>query len=95
MAYRSSVPGLTNYSPSYVVLGRPLRLPIDCMYKTRQTELFLTSRGSLFRTKTQMQKAHQLLGSKLDLGKTRQKLFYNFCAFGPMYIEGKQVLVFF
>ena len=38
MAYRSSVHAVTKYSPTYVIFGTPLKLPIDCMYETRHTE---------------------------------------------------------
>ena len=42
MANRLSNHTVTKYSLMYLVLGIPLRLPIDCMHETRHKELFPT-----------------------------------------------------
>ena len=58
MAYGSSVRTVTKYSPAYVIFGTPLKLPIDCMYETRHTELNLTPSDFIFKTRRELQKAH-------------------------------------
>ena len=96
MAYRSSVHAVTNYSPAYVIFGTPLKLPIDCMYETRYTELNRTPSDFIFKTRRELQKAHHQIRNKMEVEQTRQKTHYDYRrAYGLTYKEGHQVLVFF
>ena len=50
MAYRSTLHTVSKYNPNYLVLGTPLRLPIDFMYETPHTEIF-TPRSYVYHLK--------------------------------------------
>ena len=95
LAYCSSIHAVTKHSPNYLVMGTTLRLPIDCMYETRHTELFPTPSDFIYNTKRELQKAHHLVRSHMELEQTRQKTYYDYRAYGPVYHVGEQVLIFF
>ena len=42
MTYRSSILSVTKYSPFYLFFGQSCALPIDCMYQTKQTNIYPT-----------------------------------------------------
>ena len=95
MAYRSSIHAVTKHSPNNLVMGTPLRLPIDCMYETRHTEIFPNPSDFIYNTKRELQKAHHLMRSHMELEQTLQKTYYDYRAYGPVYHVGEQVLIFF
>ena len=78
MAYHSSVHAVTKYNPSYVVPGTLLRLPIVCMYETRQTKLFPKPSDSLFNTKRETQRAHHLVRAEIEAEQTCHKMFNDY-----------------
>ena len=67
------------------MLGATLRLPIDCIYLTRSTKIYPTTSDSIFSTK-KLQKAHNLKRNYMKL-----KTYYNNCAYGLTYVEGKKL----
>ena len=85
MAYRYTVHTVTKFSPSYMVLGTPLRLPIDCMYEAPHTELFQTPSDSIFNKMRETQRAHHLRGAEMEVEQTRQKTQTEYHAYGPTY----------
>ena len=93
--YRSSVHAVTKYSPAYVIFGTPLKLPIDNMYETRQTESNPTPSDLIFKTRRELHKAHHQIRIHMEVEQTRQKTYYDYRAYGPTYKEGQQVFVFF
>ena len=95
MAHRSSVYAVTKHCPAYEVIGTPMILPNECMYQTRHSELFPTSSDFAFNTLRALQIAQHFVSDGLEVEKTRQKTYYDYCSYGLSYNEGEQVLVFF
>ena len=95
MAYRTSVHAVTKNIPAYVIFETPLKLPVDCMYKTRHTESYPTPTDVIFYTRRDLQKAHPWIRIQMEVELTRQKTYYDYHAYRSSYREGHQVLVFF
>ena len=74
MAYRSSFHSVTKYSPHIVALETPLRLPFDCKYETRHTELHPTQGDLIFNTKRQK----QTVRAEIDVEQTRRETDYDY-----------------
>ena len=77
MSYRSSNHSVTRYSPTFVVLGFPLPLPIDCIESTSQTTLYATPSDYVFTMKQKQQETHQLMRGYMDVKQERQKSYYD------------------
>ena len=73
----------------------PSRLPHDCMYETRQTELFPTASDFMFITKREMQRAYHLVRAELEVEHNCLETHYNYRDYGPTYNKRQQVFVFF
>ena len=85
MAYQSSIHCLTKYSPTYVVLGFPLSLPIDCIYSTPQTAIYATPSDYNYSTKHKLQETHQLMRESVNVEQECQKTYYDRSKYGPNY----------
>ena len=94
MAYRSSVRTVTKYSPYYLPFGAPCALPIGCMYKTLQTQVFATPSDYVDNLKKELQLCHELVRLKMEVEQQRQKTYYNRKQFRPKYQTVDQVLLF-
>ena len=95
MAYRFSALTVTKFSPSNVVLRTNLGLAIESMYKTRHAELFPTPGVFIFNTKTGILRENHLVRAEMEVEHSRQKTYYEYCAYGPTYNEGEEVRVLF
>ena len=83
MAYRSSIYIVAKYSPTYVILGFSLSLPIDCIYSTPQTAIYATPSDSVFTMKQKLQGTRHLMREYMDVEQERQRTYYDRSNYGP------------
>ena len=94
IALCSSFHSVTNYSASCIMLRTLLKLPIECMFEKRHTEVPPTSNDFGFKTNGKFHSVYCLNSAEKDLKGSLQKVYHNYRAHGPMYSQRKQVLVF-
>ena len=78
LAYRSSVQESTGYSPSLMMLGREVQLPIDLLYGRPPTEESVTSHHKYVANfKENMWKIHETARNQMKVASDRQKRHYD------------------
>ena len=97
MAYRSSVHESTGFSPSMLMLGREIELPIDLLYgphSVKQGNL-IGSEGSYLWNLTQtLCSIHNIARQKMKRASDRQKRQYDHKICARQYRVGDPVWVF-
>ena len=73
MVYRKSIHSVKKYSPAHVVLGFPLFLPIDCIYRKPHTEIYATPSDYVFTMKKKLQETDQLMREQMDSNKNARR----------------------
>ena len=77
MAYRSSVHETTGCSPSELMLGRNLRLPIDLLFSRPQEETLRSPTEYVHKLQQRMEKTHDFARETLKIESERQKRQYD------------------
>ena len=90
----SSFHSVTNNSASCIMLRTLLKLPIERMFEKRHIKVPPTPNDFGFKTKGNFKSVYCLNSAEKEQKGSRQKVYHNYRAHGPMYSQGKQVLVF-
>ena len=72
LLYRSSVLAVKN-SPGCLVLGMSMRLPNDCVYKTRHTEVSPTQSDFKLNIKRELQMARFVMKTKKEVKQSHER----------------------
>ena len=94
MAYRSSVHESTGYTPQFLVFGRELSLPLDCMYPEPQDNTTTDLHEFVHNKQQAFQRAFELVRRNLNEKQKRRNAIYNKKVHGPTYRKGQKVLLY-
>ncbi|KRX37856.1 Retrovirus-related Pol polyprotein from transposon 17.6 [Trichinella murrelli] len=85
LAYRTSALCTTGATPSRVLFGRELRLPVDLMYGV-PTDAQLRSAGQYVQhLRRDLERVYEVVGKKAGREQRRQKAWKDRKAYGPVY----------
>ncbi|KRX51354.1 RNA-directed DNA polymerase -like protein [Trichinella sp. T9] len=91
LAYRTSALCTTGATPSRVLFGRELRLPVDLMYGV-PTDAQLRSAGEYVQhLRRDLERVYEVVGKKAGGEQRRQKAWKDRKAYGPVYEPSDQV----
>ncbi|KRX22547.1 Retrovirus-related Pol polyprotein from transposon, partial [Trichinella nelsoni] len=91
LAYRTSVHCTTGATPSRVLFGRELRLPVDLMYGV-PTDAQVRSAGEYVQhLRRDLERVYEAVRKKAGREQRRQKDWKDRKAYGPVYEPGDQV----
>ncbi|KRY54980.1 Retrovirus-related Pol polyprotein from transposon 17.6 [Trichinella britovi] len=90
LAYRTSALCTTGATPSRVLFGRELRLPVDLMYGV-PTDAQLRSAGQYVQhLRRDLERVYEVVGKKAGREQRRQKAWKDRKAYGPVYEPSDQ-----
>ncbi|GFS49882.1 retrovirus-related Pol polyprotein from transposon 412 [Trichonephila clavipes] len=90
MVERSAVHEATGYSPSQMLFGRDLRLPVDLLF-SRPPDAPLAPEEYIEKLQARMEKMHHLARERIGMAFEKMKAPYDARATGHDFIEGDKV----